>query len=191
MRSHARLAIKPLTAVLVRPKRMSDLPSLHRERNVAMETQAVLPSGVLLTIFNMMAMAQEALTMILATVGVIVVLYVFVAMYSATQERRREIATMRALGARRSTVLGIVLIELLHCSRPSVALVASSADTQLPYLAAAMLAKESGLVTQPFLFDAFEPAVLAVVVLLGTLAGLLPAMLAYRMEVTENLAPLS
>ena len=48
--------------------------------------------------------------MVLAVVGVIVLLYVFVAMYSATQERRREIATMRALGARRATVLGIVLL---------------------------------------------------------------------------------
>ena len=33
--------IKPLTAVLVRPKRMSDLPALHRRLNVAAETQAV------------------------------------------------------------------------------------------------------------------------------------------------------
>src|SRR6267154_6703325 len=94
------MAAKPLTAVLVRPKLMSDLPSLHRELNVAAETQAVLPSGVLLTIFNMMAIAEDVLTMILAIVGVIVMLYVFVAMYSATLERRREIATMRALGAR-------------------------------------------------------------------------------------------
>ena len=112
--------IKPLTAVLIRPKRMSDLPGLHRERNVSADTQAVLPSGVILTIFNMMAVAQEALTMILATVGAIVLLYVFVAMYSATQERRREIATMRALGARRATVLGIVLLEsgtLAGCRR--------------------------------------------------------------------------
>src|SRR4029077_3493344 len=55
---------KPLTAVLIRPKRMSDLPALHRERNVSPDTQAVLPSGVILTIFNLMAVAQEALTMI-------------------------------------------------------------------------------------------------------------------------------
>ena len=184
------LVIKPLTAVLVRPKRMSDLPGLHRERNVVAETQAVLPSGVLLTIFNLMAVAREALTMILATVGVIVLLYVFVGMYSATLERKREIATMRALGARRSTVLGIVLVE--SCTLAAVGgiggiLVGHAAA----YFAAAVLATRSGLVTQPFLFDALQPAVLAIVILLGTLAGLLPAVLAYRMEVTENLAPLS
>ncbi|HEY7496786.1 MAG TPA: ABC transporter permease, partial [Candidatus Tectomicrobia bacterium] len=32
------MEIKPLTAVLVRPKRLSDLPSLHREFNMAAET---------------------------------------------------------------------------------------------------------------------------------------------------------
>jgi putative ABC transport system permease protein len=187
--AHA-MVVKPLTAVLVRLKRLSDLPGLHREHNVVAETQAVLPSGVLLTIFNMMAVAQEALTMILAIVGVIVLLYVFVALYSATIERRREIATMRALGARRTTVLAIVLVE-------SGALAVAGgvggilAGHIAAYLAAAMLAARSGLVTQPFQFDVVQPAVLAIVVLLGTLAGLLPALLAYRTEVVENLAPLS
>jgi hypothetical protein len=39
--------------------------------------------------------------------------------------------------------------------------------------------------------DVFEPAVLVSVIILGILAGLLPAMLAYRTEVAEHLAPLS
>jgi putative ABC transport system permease protein len=183
------MTIKPLTAVLIRPKRMSDLPSLHRELNVAAETQAVLPSGVLLTIFNMMAVAEDVLKMILAIVGVIVLLYVLVSMYSATIERRREIATMRALGARRATVLSIVLVE-------SAALATVGGITGIigghvvAYFAGSLLGA-SGLVRQPFLVDAFEPAALAGVILLGTLAGLLPAVLAYRTEVTENLAPLS
>src|SRR5438309_11869944 len=72
------MAVKPLTAVLIRPKRMSDLPSLHRALNVAADTQAVLPSGVLLTIFNLMAVAEDVLKMILAIVGVLVLLYVLV-----------------------------------------------------------------------------------------------------------------
>jgi putative ABC transport system permease protein len=182
--------VKPLTAVLVRPKRMSDLPSIHREFNSAAETQAALPSGVLLTIFNMMATAEEALTVVLAVVGLIVLLYVFVAMYSATLERKREIATMRALGARRATVLGIVLAEssLLAMLGGVGGILAGHA---IAYLAASLIAARSGLVTNPFLFDALQPVVLASVILLGTLAGVLPAWLAYRTEVAENLAPLS
>jgi putative ABC transport system permease protein len=184
-----KMAIKPLTAVLVRPKRMSDLPSLHRELNVAAQTQAVLPSGVLLTIFNMMAVAEDVLTMILTIVGVIVLLYVFVSMYSATLERRREIATMRALGARRTTILGIVLVE--SCALAAAGGVGGILGGHgVAYLAASLLAR-SGLVANPFLFNVLEPAVLGSIILLGTLAGLLPAILAYRTEVAENLAPLS
>jgi putative ABC transport system permease protein len=183
------MAVKPLTAVLIRPKQMSDLPSLHREINVAPDTQAVLPSGVLLTIFNTIAVAEDVLKMILAIVGVIVLLYVFVSMYSATIERRREIATMRALGARRASVLGIILAEsaTLATLGGVGGIVGGHA---VAYLAGALLGS-SGLVTNPLRVDVFEPAVLAGVIVLGTLAGLLPAVLAYRTEVAENLAPLS
>jgi len=183
------MTVKPLTAVLIRPKRMSDLPSLNRELNVAADTQAVLPSAVLLTIFNVMAVAENVLKMILAIVAVIVLLYVFVAMYSATMERRREIATMRALGARRATVFGIILAESagLAIAGGVVGLLGGHA---IAYLAGLVLG-QSGLVTNPLLFNLFEPVVLVGVILLGTLAGLLPAVLAYRTEVAENLAPLS
>jgi len=90
---------------------MSDLPSLHREPNVSTETQAVFPSAVLLTIFKLLGVVEEALAVIPTTVAVVVLLYVFVSMYGATLERKREIATMRALGARRARILGIVLTE--------------------------------------------------------------------------------
>jgi putative ABC transport system permease protein len=183
------MAVKPLTAVLIRPKRVSDLPSLHRALNVGPETQAVLPSGVLLTIFNMMAVAEDVLKMLLVTVGIIVLLYVFVSMYSATMERRREIATMRALGARRATVLGIVLAESAALATVG-GIGGIIGGHAVAYLAGSRLGS-NGLVTNPFLVDVFEPAVLAGIILLGTLAGLLPAVLAYRTEVAENLAPLS
>ena len=54
---------------------------------------------------------QEVLAVVLGVVVVVVALYLFVTMYSAAWERRREIATMRALGARRVTILAIVLLE--------------------------------------------------------------------------------
>src|SRR6185369_13134455 len=92
------LQIKPLTAVLVRPKRMSDLPALHRQLNVSPTTQAAFPSTILLNIFNLLGLAEDVLTLILTIVAIVVVLYLFVSMYSTTFERKREIATMRALG---------------------------------------------------------------------------------------------
>jgi hypothetical protein len=133
----------------------------------------------------MMTVAQEALT----TSGdrrAYVLLYVFVAIqcHAGTSA---DIA-MRALGARAPRCSHILPNRALsggwrHWRDPR--------GHAAAHLAAATLATRSGLVTQPFLFDALQPAILAIVILLGTLAGLLPAVLAYRMEVTENLAPLS
>ena len=185
-----KMQMKPLTAVLVRPKRMSDLPALHRQLNISQETQAVFPSAVLLGIFNLLGLAEEVLTLILAIVAIVVGLYLFVSMYSATLERTREIATMRALGARRATILTIVLLE--SCV---VTLVGGCAGVVLghgvAYAGAQLLAVRAGVTADPFAVGALQPLVVAGVVLLGALAGLLPALSAYRVDVEANLAPLS
>jgi len=182
--------VKPLTTVLVRPKRLSDLPHLHREFNVSPETQAVLPSAVLLTIFNLLSVAEEVIRFVLEAVVLVVLLYLFVALYSAMLERRREIATMRALGARRLTVLCIVLLEACF-----IALIGGLAGLvgghSMAALGAHLLAQRGGLALAPFTISALQPLLLVGVTLLGGCAGLLPAVLAYRTEVAENLAPLS
>jgi putative ABC transport system permease protein len=184
------MTVKPLTAVLVRPKRLSDSAILHREFNVSSDTQAVMPSAVLLSIFNLLSLAEEVLKLILALVAVVVLLYLFVSMYNATLQRRRDIATMRALGAGRRTILGIVLLEscIITGSGGMLGIVASYAIARL---AAQIIAERSGLALTPPLFSALQPVVLAGVVVLGTLAGMIPAIIAYRTEVAENLAPLS
>src|SRR3989442_2253650 len=104
-----RMPVKPLTAVLVRAKRMSDLPSLNRELNVSTQTQSVFPSAVLLTIFNLLGVAEEARPVILAIVAVVVLLYVVLSMYGCPLPRRGALATMRVPGARPGTILRIVL----------------------------------------------------------------------------------
>ena len=185
-----KMQVKPLTAVLVRARRMSDLPALHRELNVSAETQAVFPSAVLLDIFNLLGLAEDALAMILAVVAVVVLLYLFVSMYGATLARTREIATMRALGARRTTIFAMVLIE--SCVITLVGGLAGILGGHgVAYAGARLLALRGGFVAQPLAVGWLQPVVLVTVVGLGALAGLIPAMLAYRTEVGDNLAPLS
>jgi putative ABC transport system permease protein len=184
------MTVKPLTTVLVRPKRLSDLLPLHREFNINPETQAALPSAVLLTIFNLLGVAEEVLRFVMGAVVLIVLLYVFVALYSATLERRREIATMRALGARRLTVLTLVLLEacLIALIGGIVGLLGGHG---VAILGAHVLSQRGGLALAPFTVSTVHPLLLVGVILLGACAGSLPAVLAYRTEVAENLAPLS
>lgn len=180
---------KPLTAVLVRPRRLSDLPALHRRLNVSPATQGVLPSAVLLGIFNVVGLVEDVLGIVLAIATAVVFLSLFVSMYAAAFDRRREIATMRALGARRATVFAIVLLESV-----AIALVGAVAGIVgghgAAYLGAQLLAARGGPVTHPFAVGLLQPAMLAAAVAIGALAGVVPALLAYRTEVAENLAPL-
>jgi len=181
--------VKPLTAVLVRPRRLSDLTALHRGWNVAPDLQAALPTAVLLNVFNLLGLVEDVLFVVLAVVAIVVGLYLFVTMYSATLERRREIATMRALGARRVTVLGIVLLE--SCAIASLGGLAGILGGHgLAYVGASLLAARGGPVTHALALGALQPLTLGAAIALGTLAGLLPAVLAYRTEVAENLAAL-
>ena len=182
-------AIKPLTAVLVRPRRLSDLTALHRGWNVAPDLQAALPSAVLLDVFNVLGLVEDVLIVVLAAIAIVVGLYLFVTMYNATLDRRREIATMRALGARRSTVLGIVLLESVVIASLG-GLAGILGGHGIAYLGASLLASRGGPVTHALALSALQPLTLGAVVALGALAGLLPALLAYRTEVAENLAPL-
>jgi hypothetical protein len=56
---------------------------------------------------------------------------------------------------------------------------------------ARLLAQRGGLALPPFPLSLLQPTVFIGVIVLGTLVGLIPAILAYRTEVAENLAPLS
>lgn len=181
--------VKPLTAVLIRPRRLSDLAALHRGWNVAPDIQAAFPTAVLLSIFNLLILVEDVLLVVLGVVVIMVGLYLFVTMYNATFERRREIATMRALGARRITILSIVLLE--SCAIATLGGLAGILGGHgAAYLGAYLLAARGGPATAAFAMSALQPMTFGAVIVLGALAGVLPAVLAYRTEVAENLAPL-
>ena len=165
---------QPLTGVLVRPRRLSDLPALHRRLNVSPATQGVLPSAVLLGIFNVVGLVEDVLGIVLAIAAVVVFLSLFVSMYAAAFERRREIATMRALGARRATVFAIVLLESVAIALAG-AVAGIAGGHGAAYLGAQLLAARGGPVTHPFAVGLLQPAMLAAAVAIGALAGLVPA----------------
>lgn len=115
---------------------------------------------------------------------------ILASLYNTMNERRREFAILRALGARRVTVSAVILVE------STVIAALGSAAGFLVYGAllagAAWVVKsETGVVLDVF---AHHPALLwtpAAMTALGALSGLVPAVEAYRTDVAENLSPLS
>ncbi|WP_406699539.1 ABC transporter permease [Singulisphaera sp. Ch08] len=179
---------RELTAVLVRtssPAASIRLPNLINEGSAA---QAVMPVREIRGLFDVIVGPIE--TVLLALTGLIVVVSgvgILVSIYNSMSERRREIAVMRALGARRSTVRTIVLLESMLLSLTG-GLAGWILGRALIAALSPAIAARTGVVIG---FAPLIPAELALVpalILLSALAGYLPAMTAYRTDVAKALA---
>jgi putative ABC transport system permease protein len=126
-------------------------------------------------------MVITLLTCIVAAVGVLV------AIYNSMNDRRKDIAVMRALGARRGTVTSIILIESLIIALIGGLLGWLSAHAAI-WIASGYIEEQTGIQVGFFSTSTYELAVLPLVIALALLAGLLPALSAYRTDVGSNLS---
>ena len=113
---------------------------------------------------------------------------ILASLYNTMNERRREVAILRALGARRGTVFGVILAESATISTLGVVI-----GFALYYLftgvAAWYLWDSTGVVIDPRAFHPILYVAPVCIIAMGTLAGILPAVKAYRTDVAANLIP--
>jgi len=179
---------RELTAILVRtssPVASIQLPNLINEGTSA---QAVLPIREIRGLFD--AIVSPIETVLLILTGLIVVVSgvgILVSIYNSMNERKREIAVLRALGASRSTVRTIVLLESILLSLTG-GLVGWIGGRALIAALSPLIAARTGVVIG---FPPLIPAELALIpglIILSIVAGYLPAMTAYRTDVAKALA---
>ncbi|MGA2603664.1 MAG: FtsX-like permease family protein [Verrucomicrobiia bacterium] len=163
---------------------------LYRELNDREDAMAAFPAAEIRKLFDIVGnidrllLAQAVLILVVAGVAIAV------SIYNSMSERRREIAILRALGARRGTIFSIVLLEAV-----TICLFGAAAGLAGGHLVVALangaLYRASGFVIPAFHIQPLEWYVLGIAVILGALAGLGPAVGAYRTDVAKNLAPTS
>jgi putative ABC transport system permease protein len=163
---------------------------LYREINDREDAMAAFPAAEIRKLFDIVGnidrllLAQAILILIVAGVAIAV------SIYNSMSERRREIAILRALGARRVTIFSIVLLEAVI-----ICLFGAAAGLVGGHLVVALangaLYKASGFVIPAFHIQPLEWYVLGVAVIVGAMSGLGPAFGAYRTDVAKNLAPTS
>lgn len=123
---------------------------------------------------------------VIASSGITIML----AMYNTMEHRRRQIAVFRVLGCSRPRVLGLVLTESavlgLAGAAAGVALAAVGG-----FIVSRAIRATLNLVLEPSVSPRAAVAVVLATVALATLAGLIPAVAAYRTSVIRNLRPLA
>ena len=154
--------------------------------NDRLDVQAAWPVMEVRKLFGVVGNIDAALRIIAALVVVVALVGVLVALSNTMGARQREFAVLRALGARRRTILALVVGESAAISLFGGILGLGLAALGA-WLAASRVRAETGvsLTAMPGLSDLwFLLAVTAV----GALAGLVPAWRAYRTEAARALS---
>lgn len=188
--------MKEVTAVFVRMQQPEGQPGIAEalsigyaaEMKSGLQAQAVNPV-VPMQRLQTQFVGNVELVLFWMTILIVIVsgVGIFVSIYNSMADRRREIAVMRALGARRGTVFTIILLEaVLLCATGGV--VGVLLGHVLVLIAAPFVAAASGLLIDPFAFETAELYVVPGLVLLASLIGIVPGLTAYRTDVAEALA---
>ena len=141
-------------------------------------------------LFNKIAWVDQVLAMVAYLVAVVATGSILVSIYNSMKERRRDIAILRALGARRRTIFSAVVLEAVAIAAIGMAL-AFAVHVAILTAVAAVVRSQTGVVLDPWAPNAVMIWAPIGMIGLAALAGLVPAWKAYRTPVAENLAPVS
>jgi putative ABC transport system permease protein len=147
---------------------------------------AVFPSIEMRKLFEIIGNGDLVLRIISLLVIVVALIGVLVSLYNAMGARRKEFAILRALGASRQSIMIIVSLESAF-----IAFVGAALGIILAGIAVALLASRlqdfSG-VTLNISVGINELLLITVVTVAGAIAGLIPALEAYRTEAAKQLS---
>ena len=177
-----------MTAILVRPVSFIAQNELWQEFYTGTAAQAAFPGRELGSLFDLLNQGQELLRLVGYLAAVMAALTLFLTVYSATGARERLLAIMRSLGANRATVFRVVLFETLLTALLG-AFVGRLIGYGVAMLIAAQITTQSAIPITIRYLPQVELFLWGLPLLLALVAGLLPAMQAYRANVVEKLFP--
>jgi putative ABC transport system permease protein len=179
---------REVTSILVRNGNVMFAPAMQNAINEGIQAQAAAPIGEINKLMDLIVgplmtalLAITLITCVVAAVGILV------SIYNSMNDRRRDIAVMRALGARRTTVTAIII-----CESFLVALIGAVTGWILAHAAiwlySGRIEEQTGVQVGFFTTSNYELIVLPLVLCLALIAALLPAFSAYRTDVGSNLS---
>jgi putative ABC transport system permease protein len=184
------MELKPqaVTAALVGVKSRLQVFGLQRSINEYAQEPllAILPGVALQELWQIVGIAETALIAVSAMVVVTALIGMMATIFSSLNERRREMAIFRAMGARPRVVLGLLVLE-------AALMAAIGAILGLALLYVGLF------IGQPLIDSAFglwlpidaptmrEVWVMLGVVVAGAIVSMVPALRAYRMSLADGM----
>ncbi|MEM8960932.1 MAG: ABC transporter permease [Acidobacteriota bacterium] len=148
---------------------------------------AVIPGVALAELWRVLGYGEAALRAVAIAVVLVGLLGMMVSLYTTLDARRRELAILRSIGAKPSTVVGLLVTE-------ATLLATLGALTGCAAVYGLLLGLRPWITEQTGLWLPIEPPgintliYLGIVILAGAIVGLIPAWRAYRATLDDGLA---
>lgn len=145
---------------------------------------------VMVDLFDKIGWFDKVLALVSYLVALVAAASILASIYNSMNERRREIAILRALGAPRRAIMGAIVLEAAAISAFGM-IIAFAFYFVIMAATASIIRTQTGVVLNPFQFNAVMLWAPAALIALGALAGIVPAIKAYRTDVATHLIPTS
>ena len=179
-----------VTAALVGLKTRAAVFNVQRFVNFheAEALMGVMPGVALGELWSVLGVGENALLAVSGLVALVSVVSLMAVVLAGLNERRRELAVLRAVGAGPRHVLGLLTLEGIWVTCAGVLLGVLMAQSGMA-LAAPWLQQALGIRLQMAAPLPTQLALAVAVLLAGLLASLAPAWRAYRLSLADGLSP--
>lgn len=149
---------------------------------------AVLPGVALDELWTVVGFGERALLAVSGLVALVSLAGMVAVVLAGLNERRRELAVLRAVGAGPGHVVGLLALEGALVTGAG-ALAGVAVSVAAAWAAGPVLQQRLGIALQPALPTGAQWALVGAVLVAGMLASLLPAWRAYRLSLADGLSP--
>ncbi|MBI3876258.1 MAG: ABC transporter permease [Verrucomicrobia bacterium] len=192
MKGHDTKTTEDISAVLVKlrtPMAGRQLDDYYNKQGNRL-TFAWPIARVVAQLFDKIAWFDRVLELIAYLVAVVATGSVLASIYNSMNERRRDIAILRALGAPAQTIFCSVVLEAAAIAALGM-VVAFVVHVAVFSAVASVLRAQVGVVLNPLALHSVMLWAPLGMIALSALGGIIPAIKAYRTNVAENLVPMS
>ncbi|MBC7884775.1 MAG: FtsX-like permease family protein [Saprospiraceae bacterium] len=182
-------ADKEITSVLIQYKNRTNFQALNFGRNINENTemQAASPAIEINRLYNMIGVGTDALRSLAILIAVVSALSIFISLYKSMKERKYELALIRVMGASRTKVFSLIVLEGLI-----LAFIGFLTGTILCHLGmeiiSTYLKADFRYSFTGWRFLPEEWVVLVVSLLLGFIAAIIPAIQAAGTDINKTLS---
>jgi putative ABC transport system permease protein len=179
---------KEITAILIKFKNKMGFVLWPRLIAQNTDMQAASPAVEINRLFSLFGIGLQALQYLAYGIMLISGISIFIALYNTLKERKYEFALMRVSGASRLQLLGLVLFESLLLCITGFVLGTVLGRVGL-WLISSTTSQEYKMTFDPLAFAIEKEGVLFIVtIFVGVVAALIPAVKAYRLNISKTLS---